>query len=145
MISHFQSVWHDFRFLRCGMISDFCHGRSCHSRGLFIVICKYFIELYSKAFFKEHLFEYVLPLTTDPVPNIRMRACTLLPSLKRLIKLPYDNALKGSLEQYVRKLLISDEHDKDVTLARTKVSHSSGHVRELRQVTGQEVPKNTHK
>ncbi|KAL8608669.1 hypothetical protein ACOMHN_002898 [Nucella lapillus] len=102
------------------LIQDFCHGYSFHNRGLFIIMCKYFIELYSKAFFKEHLFEYVLPLTTDPVPNIRMRACSLLPSLKRLIKLPYDNALKGSLEQYVRKMLISDEKDRDVAKARAK-------------------------
>ncbi|XP_076441962.1 serine/threonine-protein phosphatase 4 regulatory subunit 4-like isoform X2 [Babylonia areolata] len=102
------------------LIQDFGHGQSFHSRSLFIIVCKYFIELYSKAFFKEHLFEFVLPLIMDPVPNIRMRACSLLPSLKRLIKLPYDNALKGSLEQYVRKMLISDEQDRDVVMARTK-------------------------
>ncbi|XP_070181609.1 serine/threonine-protein phosphatase 4 regulatory subunit 4-like [Littorina saxatilis] len=98
------------------LIQDFCHGRSCRSRGLFIVICQYCIELYSKAYFKEHLFDYILSLTSDPVPNIRMRTCTLLPSLKRLIKLPYDNALKGSLEQCVRKVLVN-EKDRDVVMA----------------------------
>lgn len=95
------------------LIADFCHGKSCHSRGLFIVICKYIIELYSKAFFKEHFFEFVLALTSDRVPNIRLRTCALLPSLKRMIKLPYDNALKGSLEQCVRKVLVN-ERDRDV-------------------------------
>ncbi|XP_076464367.1 serine/threonine-protein phosphatase 4 regulatory subunit 4-like [Babylonia areolata] len=95
------------------LIQDFCHGRSCHSRALFIVVCRYVIELCSKAFFKEHFFDYALALTSDPVPNIRMRMVCLLPALKRLIKLPQDNGLKGSLEQCVRRVLVN-EKDRDV-------------------------------
>lgn len=95
------------------LLTDFCQGHSCHSRSLFLVICKYVIELYSKAFFKDNFFLYVLPLAFDPVPNIRMRACALLPDLKRLIKLPYDTTLKSSLEACIRKVLVN-EKDKDV-------------------------------
>ena len=106
--------FHNYKF------ADFCHGRSCHSRALFIVICTYVLELYSKAFFKEYFFEYALSLTADPVPNIRMRMCRLLPSLKRLIKLPQDHQLKASLEQCVRKTLVN-EKDRDVLQAMKQV------------------------
>lgn len=107
------------------MLPDYCHGESCHSRALFLVICKYVIELYSKAFFKHYLFECVLAMTSDPVPNIRLRTCSLLPDLKRLIKLPYDNNLKTSLEHCIRKILVN-EKDKDVLYVMKQVLTSEG-------------------
>ncbi|XP_067680173.1 serine/threonine-protein phosphatase 4 regulatory subunit 4-like [Haliotis asinina] len=98
------------------IIEDFCHGRSCHHRSLFIDICRFVMELYSKAFFKEHFFENVLELTSDPVANIRLRLCTVLPLLKQLIKLPYDRNLLQQLEASVRRILIN-EKDRDVISA----------------------------
>lgn len=74
------------------------------------------IEYYSKAFFKETFFEYLLSLHTDPVPNIRYRLCSILPDLKRLLKLPSDRSLSQQLDSCVRRLLIG-EKDRDVSQA----------------------------
>lgn len=74
------------------------------------------IEYYSKAFFKETFFDYLVSLHTDPVPNIRYRLCSVLPDLKRLIKLPSDKTLHQSLDGCVRRLLIG-EKDRDVIMA----------------------------
>lgn len=74
------------------------------------------IEYYSKAFFKDTFFQYLVSLHTDPVPNIRYRLCSILPDLKRLIKLPTDKPLHQLLDTCVRHLLIG-EKDCDVALA----------------------------
>ncbi|KAL3873913.1 hypothetical protein ACJMK2_036990 [Sinanodonta woodiana] len=98
------------------LIEDFCCSRSCHHRNLFIDMCKVTIELYSKAFFKERFFEPLIQLHLDPVPNVRLRLCSVLPDLRRLIKLPTDRVLLQQLEACVRKLLIG-EKDRDVQAA----------------------------
>nr|KAG5714548.1 hypothetical protein BaRGS_006994 [Batillaria attramentaria] len=97
------------------MTSFACLGKVCPNDLLYTRVIPILLnKMKHGAFFKEHLFEYVLSLTSDPVPNIRMRTCALLPDLKRLIRLPYDNSLKGSLEQCIRKILVN-EKDKDVS------------------------------
>jgi len=74
------------------------------------------IEFYSKSFFKETFFQYLISLHTDPVPNIRYKLCSILPDLKRLIKLPSDKTLHQLLDTCVRHLLIG-EKDCDVSQA----------------------------
>ena len=79
------------------------------------------IELYSKNFFKEYFYEYVLELQTDSVPNVRLRLCSILPQLKKIIKLPTDRNLLQQLESCVRKILLS-EKDRDVLIAIKQVN-----------------------
>lgn len=106
----------DFKWIFLSLFTDFCQGRSCHQRSLFVDICKYVIDFYSKTFFKKYFYEVVLELHKDPVPNIRLRLCSLLPPLKRLIKLPTDRNLLQQLDLCVRKLLVA-EKDRDVQCA----------------------------
>ena len=87
---------------------------------MFIDICRFVLQYYSKTFFKEYLFEPILELTSDPVPNIRLRMCSILPDLKRLIKIPNDRNLVQLLDSSVRKIFIS-EKDRDVNAALKKV------------------------
>ena len=74
------------------------------------------MDLYSKAFFKEYFYQYLIELHLDPIPNIRYRLCSVLPDLKRVIKLPSDRTLLQQLDACVRRLLIG-EKDRDVTQA----------------------------
>ena len=102
------------------LLADLAHGHSCHQRGLFIDACKIVIELFSRSYFKTTLFDHLLALSMDSVPNIRLRLCPMLPVLKSLIKFPTDRSLLQSLEQCVRRILIN-EKDKDVLVAIDKV------------------------
>ena len=52
----------------------------------------------------------------DPIVNVRLHLCRLLPSLKSILKLPGDRILLQKLEQTVRKL-ISHERDPDASQA----------------------------
>uniref|UniRef100_T1IPS6 TOG domain-containing protein n=1 Tax=Strigamia maritima TaxID=126957 RepID=T1IPS6_STRMM len=98
------------------LVDDLANGYSCHKRMLFITACTIIIELFSKQFFKTHFFSCLLKLTDDPIPNIRLRLCSVLPRLKSLIKLPVDQKLLRLLEAAVRKL-VNNETDKDVSAA----------------------------
>ena len=102
-------------------LSEFCLASSCYQRSLFIDVCWITIELFSRQFFKEYFFESLLELALDPVPNIRLRLCPLLPKLKAHIKLPTDRNLLQQLESYVRKLLMNEE-DRDVLHTLQQVS-----------------------
>ncbi|XP_038046953.1 serine/threonine-protein phosphatase 4 regulatory subunit 4-like isoform X2 [Patiria miniata] len=101
----------------CGkLIAECCHSKNHRYRKLFIDICHFSLELFSKSFFKDNLYNYVVQLAQDPVPNVRLKFCSLLPSLKAQFKLPKDLQLLQQLETIVRRLL-SMENDQDVVTA----------------------------
>ncbi|XP_020626125.1 serine/threonine-protein phosphatase 4 regulatory subunit 4-like isoform X2 [Orbicella faveolata] len=99
--------------LCCRLIQECGRGKSYRSRLLFIDICKFIMELFSRRFFKENFFEFLLELGSDPVLNVRLKFCTIPPRLKSLLKLPSDRHLLQQLEQCIRKLL-SSEKEPDV-------------------------------
>lgn len=102
--------------LCCRLIQECGRGKSFRSRLLFIDICKFIMELFSRRFFKENFFEFLLELGSDPVLNVRLKFCNVPPRLKSLLKLPTDRHLLQQLEQCVRKLH-SSEKEPDVCAA----------------------------
>ncbi|XP_054723617.1 serine/threonine-protein phosphatase 4 regulatory subunit 4-like, partial [Uloborus diversus] len=98
------------------LIGELCYAKSCHKRMLFIRVCELVMELFSKIFFKIHFFLPLLDLSADPVPNIRLRLCSVLPSLKGLLQLPKDGSLLQQLESCIKKLM-TGEKDLDVIFA----------------------------
>ncbi|KAG8126453.1 hypothetical protein E2320_021522, partial [Naja naja] len=88
-------------------------GKSYWNRLRFLDTCEFIIDLFSKSFFCEYFFLPVLELTHDPVANVRMKLCYLLPKVKSTLKVPTDKHLLQQLEMSVRKLLC-EEKDKDV-------------------------------
>ncbi|XP_070577691.1 serine/threonine-protein phosphatase 4 regulatory subunit 4-like isoform X3 [Ptychodera flava] len=106
--------------LCCRLIEECCHGNSSWKRILFMDICKILMEMFSKMFFKEYFYEFVLELAQDPVANVRLKFCHLLPALKKQIKLPTDRPLLQQLELMVRRLM-AHEKDRDVA---ERIRHS---------------------
>lgn len=102
--------------LCCRLIQECGRGKSYRSRQLFIDICKFIMELFSRNFFKENFFEFLLELASDPVINVRLKFCSVLPSLKSVLSLPSNRQLLQQLEMCVRKLL-SSEQEPDVSAA----------------------------
>ena len=103
--------------------SDFHSNESCYRRSLFVEIARCFLEINSKQAFKDTLFEPVLTLRTDRVANVRMKLISILPDLKRCLKLPRDQALRTSLETVVRQIIVYDK-DRDVQYAAQQVTIS---------------------
>ncbi|KAG8449086.1 hypothetical protein GDO86_015948 [Hymenochirus boettgeri] len=97
------------------LIEQLGQGKSYWNRLRFLDTCEYIMEFFSKSFFCKQFFLSVLELTNDPVANVRMKACYMLPKLKSTLKLPGDKQLLQQLEFCVRKLLCQ-EKDKDVLI-----------------------------
>ena len=81
-------------------------GRSCHNRITYCDLAEAFLTTFSRRFFRDHLLEPMLDLLDDPVVNVRLRACRLLPQLKRTLRLPEDTAVLERLSK-VRSLSLS--------------------------------------
>jgi len=92
---------------------ELAHGKSCHSRMLFLKMCEMAIMLYSKTYFKHHFFSELLCLSQDSVANIRLKVVSLLAKLKSLLSLPSDHSFLQHLEEVVKELLLV-ERDSDV-------------------------------
>ncbi|XP_014645928.1 PREDICTED: serine/threonine-protein phosphatase 4 regulatory subunit 4 [Ceratotherium simum simum] len=88
-------------------------GKSYWNRLRFLDTCEFIIEIFSKSFFCKYFFLPAIELTHDPVANVRMKLCYLLPKVKSTLKIPADKLLLQQLEMCVRKLLCQ-EKDKDV-------------------------------
>ncbi|KAM3918825.1 serine/threonine-protein phosphatase 4 regulatory subunit 4 isoform 2-T2 [Leptodactylus fuscus] len=95
------------------LVEQLGQGKSYWNRQRFLDTCEYIMEFFSKSFFCKYFYLSVLELTSDPVANVRMKVCYMLPKLKSTLKLPADKHLLQQLELCVRKLLCQ-EKDKDV-------------------------------
>ncbi|OPJ81525.1 serine/threonine-protein phosphatase 4 regulatory subunit 4 isoform A [Patagioenas fasciata monilis] len=95
------------------LIEQLGQGKSYWNRLRFLDTCEIIMELFSKSFFCKYFFLPVLELTHDPVANVRMKLCYLLPKVKSTLKIPTDKHLLQQLELCIRKLLCQ-EKDKDV-------------------------------
>ncbi|XP_036171659.1 serine/threonine-protein phosphatase 4 regulatory subunit 4 isoform X2 [Myotis myotis] len=95
------------------LIEQLGQGKSYWNRLRFLDTCEFIIELFSKSFFCKYFFLPAIELTHDPVANVRMKLCYLLPKVKSTLKIPEDKHLLQQLEMCVRKLLCQ-EKDKDV-------------------------------
>ncbi|XP_021564319.1 serine/threonine-protein phosphatase 4 regulatory subunit 4 isoform X5 [Carlito syrichta] len=95
------------------LIEQLGQGKSYWNRLRFLDTCEFIIEIFSKAFFCKYFFLPAIELTHDPVANVRMKLCYLLPKVKSTLKIPADKHLLQQLEMCVRKLLCQ-EKDKDV-------------------------------
>ena len=88
---------------------ELANGKSCHTRMLFLRLCEMAISLFSKQYFKRNLFESMLLLAKDGVPNIRHKLCGTLPRLKSLLSLPSDRGLLQRLEDTIKVFTNRDQ------------------------------------
>uniref|UniRef100_A0A8C6RHG1 Protein phosphatase 4, regulatory subunit 4 n=1 Tax=Nannospalax galili TaxID=1026970 RepID=A0A8C6RHG1_NANGA len=95
------------------LIEQLGQGKSYWNRLRFLDTCEFIIEIFSKSFFCKYFFVPAIELSHDPVANVRMKLCYLLPKVKSALKIPADMHLLQQLEMCVRKLLCQ-EKDKDV-------------------------------
>ncbi|XP_060036948.1 serine/threonine-protein phosphatase 4 regulatory subunit 4 isoform X3 [Erinaceus europaeus] len=95
------------------LIEQLGQGKSYWNRLRFLDTCEFIIEIFSRSFFCKYFFLPAIELTHDPVANVRMKLCYLLPKVKSTLKIPADKHLLQQLEMCVRKLLCQ-EKDKDV-------------------------------
>uniref|UniRef100_A0AC35GF06 Serine/threonine-protein phosphatase 4 regulatory subunit 4 n=1 Tax=Panagrolaimus sp. PS1159 TaxID=55785 RepID=A0AC35GF06_9BILA len=82
--------------------------QSCHRRRILLDIVPMVQNHFSRDFFKENFLQAVLKLANDPVSNIRLQLCRMMPRIKKFLFFPDDEPAILSLEKSVRSLLTSE-------------------------------------
>lgn len=100
--------------IRNRIFTDLCIHPSCHTRLLFVKMCGMALDIFSSFYIKEHFFLRLLSLASDPIPNVRLVLCGLLPRLKSMLKLPQDSNLLSALQDAIERLQNFHRPDKDV-------------------------------
>ncbi|KXZ47380.1 hypothetical protein GPECTOR_35g818 [Gonium pectorale] len=93
------------------LIRDFCRGRAFSSRITFVDIAGHMLRRFSSRFIKDFMFDLVLELLYDPVPNVRLAVTSLLPALKTCIKLPEDVDLLERLNSGMSNIMTDNDRD----------------------------------
>ncbi|XP_046384425.1 serine/threonine-protein phosphatase 4 regulatory subunit 4-like isoform X2 [Ischnura elegans] len=96
------------------------HAHSCHLRMLYMEMCSMALKIFSASYFKNNFFSGVLEAGDDPVPNIRLKVCHMLPHLKGVLIISPDKKLLKALETCIQSLMLK-ESDRDVCSALTVV------------------------
>lgn len=118
--------------------ADTCHkltrdwGRSPSfgKRMLYCELCLAVLRHFSRNFFKVFFIDTALEVIKDEVPNVRCRACCLLPVIKRSLKLPFDASLLEIVINSMIRLL--KDQDPDVVAAARSVSDQVYKMDELK-------------
>uniref|UniRef100_A0A158R506 Non-specific serine/threonine protein kinase n=1 Tax=Syphacia muris TaxID=451379 RepID=A0A158R506_9BILA len=97
---------------RQAIIDFFVHSvakhRSCHRRRLMLDVTPPLMLHFSRDFFHNYLLDSVLGMSADPISNIRLQLCHLLPKIKENLILPQDEDILQKLEKTVRELLANE-------------------------------------
>ncbi|EFJ50926.1 hypothetical protein VOLCADRAFT_88347 [Volvox carteri f. nagariensis] len=93
------------------IVREFCRGRSFVARITFVDIAAALLRRFSSRFIKEYIFDLVLELLYDPVPNVRLSVTSLLPALKSCIKLPEDVDLLERLNSGMSNIMTDNDRD----------------------------------
>jgi hypothetical protein len=86
--------------------------QSCHRRRILLDIVPMLLHHFSRDFFKENFLQVILKLASDPVSNIRLQLCRMMPRIKKFLFFPEDEPAILSLEKSVRSLLTSESSSK---------------------------------
>ncbi|KAI9090280.1 armadillo-type protein [Phlyctochytrium arcticum] len=109
----------------CRQMQELRDGHNYHTRLLFLDLCETVLGVFSHRFFKENFLQSYLELVKDPVPNVRLRLVSLLPAVRRTLRLPADSALLQKVSEAVGTLLTADQ-DRDVTEAASSILSKLG-------------------
>ncbi|KAG2445689.1 hypothetical protein HXX76_000297 [Chlamydomonas incerta] len=93
------------------IIREFCRGKSFTARLTFVDLATHLLRRFSSRFVKDYIFDLVLELLYDPVPNVRLCATGLLPSLKQCIRLPEDVDLLERLNSAMSNIMTDNDRD----------------------------------
>ena len=88
------------------LIQTYAKSPCCHRRLTFAQLALHLIRANSSFYFKRIFFDSTLALAYDPVPNVRLEICGLLPRLKMTIAMPHDVIIMDRLGNAMSSLMI---------------------------------------
>lgn len=115
------------------LTNELARGKSYWYRMVYLDLSLHTMEFYSRSFFKQQLLESTMQLSQDLVANVRMKFCTLLPQLKRVLSPSTDVKFIAKLKE--RSSFLTLDKDLDVMEA-AKLAHEQITTLELEIARG---------
>ncbi|KAL5036572.1 hypothetical protein BDV3_005775 [Batrachochytrium dendrobatidis] len=104
---------------------DLKEDRSCHHRMMFLDTCESILQVFSRKFFRDHMFHHFLGVLRDPVANIRLRFVQLLPIVRATLRTGVDSLILQKLVDATEPLITRDS-DSDIMLAMNQLISKYG-------------------
>lgn len=75
------------------VVRDYARSKSYWHRAVYVSLCRKLMENFSAKHFREHFLPSAIDLLADPVANVRLTMCQLMPELRRRVRLSEDAQL----------------------------------------------------
>lgn len=98
--------------IRNWLVENLMKNKNSYHRMCYLRLCQTAMEIFSAAYFKTWFFNHIISLSEDSVATVRQVAVKLLPSMKKLCKLPEDKNLMDVLDLAINRLL--EDSDREV-------------------------------
>ncbi|KAL9647017.1 hypothetical protein ABK040_013871 [Willaertia magna] len=93
------------------VVKDLSNNKSYWHRMTLVDLTLCVLEHFSKKFSKEVVFEHVLKLAKDKVPNVRRKVCLIIPDLKQTLQLPDDVLMLAKIKERISFLSLDKDRD----------------------------------
>jgi len=120
-------------FLFKNLTNELARGKSFWHRMTYLELSLHVMDKFSRNFFKQHMLDAAMQLSSDPVPNVRMKFCSLMPHIKRVLSPSSDVKSIARLKE--RSSFLTLDKDKDVQEA-AKIAHDQMTAIEVEMARG---------
>lgn len=118
--------------------SEYGHSRSYWRRMLYLDACVFALGVNSRQYCRLNFLDVAIDLLEDPVPNVRLKAISLVPQWKNLLLQLSDEKMLDRIRQFVDDTAAAVDSDRDVANAMTEAkqlmeSEGEGDLQSLRR------------
>ncbi|KAE9028369.1 hypothetical protein PF011_g1614 [Phytophthora fragariae] len=100
--------------------SEYGHSKSYWRRILYLDACVYALSLNSRLYCQRNFLEVAIDLLDDPVPNVRLKAISLVPQWKNALSYLSDEKPLDRIRQFLDESTIDSDRDVANTLHETR-------------------------
>jgi len=91
--------------------TEYGHSKSYWRRILYLEACVYALSLNSRLYFQRNFLEVAIDLLDDPVPNVRLKAISLVPLWKTALSYLTDEKSLDRIRQFLDESTIDSDRD----------------------------------
>lgn len=100
--------------------SEYGHSRSYWRRMLYLDACVFALGVNSRQYCRLNFLDLAIDLLEDPVPNVRLKAISLIPQWKHVLLQLSDEKMLDRIRQFVDDTAAAVDSDRDVANAMTE-------------------------
>ncbi|OWZ21991.1 hypothetical protein PHMEG_0003360 [Phytophthora megakarya] len=119
--------------LLCRLRTEYGHSKSYWRRILYLDACFYALNVNSRLYCQRNFLEVAIDLLDDPVPNVRLKAISLVPLWKNALSYLSDEKPMNRIRQFLDESTIDSDRDVANALVETRQIVEASHVGQPRR------------